>query len=309
MYNGGVKRLVEVLHSITARTFRRTVSIALALYDHDAVQKASAMAFWLFLGFVPLAAILGWVLATFAGTEIRDSIVGSVFSVAPQPAQALVDEHLHRLIEQGGVLAPLSFVGFLWISAGGLHTAMTGIQEAQTGKARSWWLNRVVAILFILGFLAVVTLSSAILVMALAHARQALQSGRVEAWWATLVRVGALPMSVVIATLAAAIFFSVSVPTLPDFPRRRVWPGALASGLSWVIMSWGLTGYSTTIGRFPFFYGSLAAVALVQLWLWCSCFLLLLGSEVNIQLEGVRETIVPKSLRFWKKPPAPDNDR
>jgi uncharacterized BrkB/YihY/UPF0761 family membrane protein len=39
----------------------------------------------------------------------------------------------------------------------------------------------------------------------------------------------------------------------------------------------------------------LAAVALLMLWLWISSFLLLLGSEVNLQLEGTRKTIVPTS--------------
>ncbi|HPY19016.1 MAG TPA: YhjD/YihY/BrkB family envelope integrity protein, partial [Polyangiaceae bacterium] len=58
--------------------------------------------------------------------------------------------------------------------------------------------------------------------------------------------------------------------------------------------------YVRTIGRYPIFYGSLAAVALLMLWLWLSSFLVLLGSEVNLQIEGTRKTIAPPSIH-WPK--------
>lgn len=287
------------------RGYRRIVSIVLAMVDHDAIQKASAMAFWLFLGVVPLVGILGWALARFAGGEVRDSLIASLFAVAPEAAQEMVDEQIHRLADRGASLAPYSFVGFLWIASGGVHTAMKAIQEAQTGKARPWWVNRALAVGFVLAFLLVVTVTTALMVMAMASARRALATGAVEEGWLFLVRVGALPTSVVVATLGVALFFRVSVPKIPDFPRRRVWPGALASGACWVFTSWGFSHYGQAIGRFPIFYGSLAAVALVLLWLWVSSLLLLLGSEVNLQLEGARKTITPPSLRFWRKQPSP----
>lgn len=284
------------------------MSIALAMYDHDAIQKASAMAFWLFLGLVPLLGMLGWALARFAGSEMRDSIIASLFAVAPEPAQNMVDEQIHRLAERGATLAPFSFLGFLWIASGGTHTAMKGIQEAQTGKSRPWLVNRALAMAFVIAFLLVVTITTMLMVTAMASARRNLSTGAVEEGWLYLVRVGALPMSVLVATLGAALFFRVSVPKIPNFPRRRVWPGALASGASWVLMSWGFSHYGQAIGRFPIFYGSLAAVALVLLWLWVSSLLLLLGSEVNLQLEGARKTLTPPSLWFWRKPPSARDD-
>lgn len=262
------------------------------------------MAFWLFLGVVPLVGILGWALARFAGSEVRDSLLGSLVAVAPMDAQNMVDEQIHRLAEKGATLAPISFFGFLWIASGGMHTAMKAIQEAQTGRSRPWWTNRALSMAFVLAFLLVVTLGTMVIVMAMASARRALATGAVEEGWAYLVRAGALPMSVLVATLGAALFFRVSVPRIPDFPRRRVWPGAMVSGASWVLMSWAFSHYGQAIGRFPIFYGSLAAVALVLLWMWVSSVILLLGSEVNLQLDGARKTISPPSLRFWRRPDA-----
>jgi len=283
------------------RLRRRLVSIVLALDHHGAVHQASAMAFWLFLGLIPLAAILGWALASFAGAEIRQSIVASVVAVTPEPALALVDEQLRRLVESAETIAPLSLVGFLWISSGGVHTAIVAIQEAQTGRARAWWRNRLLAIVFVIVFLIVVTGSTTMMVLASPTFHYFMRGAYVEAGWMQVVRYSALPMSALVGTLGAAVFFRLSSMRIDPSIRKRVWPGALVSGLSWVAVSWGFSTYAKSIGRFPIFYGSLAAVALLMLWLWISSFLLLLGSEVNLQIEGTRKTMVPPSVRWLRK--------
>lgn len=271
------------------------------------------MAFWLFLGLIPLAAILGWALARFAGAEIRQSIMASVVAVTPQPAFTLVDEQLHRLVQSAETVAPLSLLGFLWISSGGVHTAIVAIQMAQAGYARPWWRNRLLALVFVLAFLLLVTGSTTMMVIASPTFHQFVGGGYVEAWWVQVVRYGALPTSALVGTLGAAIFFRLSSIRSDPRIRKRVWPGALVAGLSWVAVSWVFSTYAKSIGRFPIFYGSLAAVALLMVWLWISSFLLLLGSEVNLQLEGTRQTIVPPSVRWLRRfqkraeppPPAP----
>ena len=294
-----------------ARFQRRIVSIVLALRDHDAVHQASAMAFWLFLGLVPLAAILGWALAKFAGAEIRESIIASLVAVTPQPALEIVDEQLHRLVAGGGTVAPLSLLGFLWIASGGVHTAMVAIQNAQAGRSRPWWHNRSLSVVFTFAFLLLVTGSTMVLVFTTPAFQQLFRIGYVEEGWVQVVRYGALPTSILVATLVAAVFYRVSTMRIELGIRKRVWPGAVSFSLSWVLVSWMFSAYAKSIGRFPIFYGSLAAVALLMMWLWVSSFLLLVGSEVNLQLEGTRKTIVPPSfrwpekLRISRKPPPP----
>lgn len=259
------------------------------------------MAFWLFLGLIPLAAILGWALTSFAGAEIRQSIVASVISVTPEPALGLVDEQMHRLVGSTEAVAPLSLLGFLWLASGGIHTAIVAIQTAQAGRARGWFRNRGLALAFVVALLLAVTGSTTLLVLASPTWQKVIRGGYVEAGWMQVVRYGALPTSAVVAILGSAAFFRLASMNSVPAIRKQVWPGALVSGLSWVAVSWGFSIYVRTIGRFPIFYGSLAAVALLMLWLWVSSFLVLLGSEVNLQLEGTRKTISPPSLRWVER--------
>lgn len=290
-------RCMELL----SRLRRRLVSIALALDHHGAVHQASAMAFWLFLGLIPLAAILGWAVTRFAGADIRESIVASVVTVTPEPALHLVDEQLHRLVGSTETVAPLSLAGFLWIASGGVHTAIVAIQMAQAGHSRSWFRNRSLALAFVIVFLIIVTGSTTALVFATPTFLQMIRGGYVEAGWLQVVRYSAPPTSALVATLGTAAFFRLASMRTDPTIRKRVWPGALTTGLSWVAVSWMFTIYARSIGRFPILYGSLAAVALLMLWLWFSSFLLLLGSEVNLQLEGTRKTMVPPSMDWMQR--------
>ena len=201
----------------------------------------------------------------------------------------------------------------LWISMAGAISKNSAIQTAQAGHARPWWRNRLLALAFVLAFLLIVTSSTTLLVLASPTFHEFMGGSYVEAWWMRAVRYGALPMSAVFGTLGAAVFFRLSSMRSERSIRKRVWPGALVAGSSWVAVSWVFSTYAKSIGRFPIFYGSLAAVALLMLWLWISSFLLLFGSEINLQLEGSRETIVPPSVRWLRRfrkpssapPPAP----
>jgi membrane protein len=192
-------------------------------------------------------------------------------------------------------------LGFLWLASGGIHTAIVAIQTAQAGHARGWFRNRALAVAFVVALLLAVTGSTTLLVLASPTWQNVIRGGYVEAGWMQVVRYGALPTSAVVAILGSAAFFRLASMNSVPAIRKQVWPGALVTGLSWVALSWGFSIYVRTIGRFPIFYGSLAAVALLMLWLWVSSFLVLLGSEVNLQIEGTRKTISPPSVRWIQR--------
>lgn len=78
--------------------------------------------------------------------------------------------------------------------------------------------------------------------------------------------------------------------------RRRVMPGAVAAVASWIIVSWGFSLYLQTLASYTVYYGSLAAVAVLLVWLWLVSLAILVGAELNSQLEGLRDEL-PLSSR------------
>jgi membrane protein len=74
----------------------------------------------------------------------------------------------------------------------------------------------------------------------------------------------------------------------PAGVRRRVWPGAAAAIVWWLVVSWAFGAYVVSIADYALYYGSLAAVAVLLVWLYLTSLALVLGAEVNAELEGVR---------------------
>jgi membrane protein len=281
--------------------WRRIVSIVLALDAHDAAQKASAMAFAMFLGLVPLAAIVGWAVALFAGDKVQGSIVAALIMVAPRPAAHLIDEHLRRLVEQGTAIAPLSAIGFIWVASGGLHTALASIQMARIGRSRSWWVNRGYAMVVVLIFMVICAGSTTGLVMMESALRAALRAGHMEIGWARVARFIGVAISTLVAMVGGAFFYRLSMYGMTSEGHKVVWPGAFWAAFLWILVSYGFSAYARVLGKYSIFYGSLAAVALLLLWLWISCLILLVGSEINLQIEGMRETMLPPEIPFFNK--------
>ena len=52
-------------------------------------------------------------------------------------------------------------------------------------------------------------------------------------------------------------------------------------------VSVGFAYYASHLARFALFYGTLSAVAITLGWLWLMCLTLLLGAELNLQLEDL----------------------
>jgi len=99
-------------------------------------------------------------------------------------------------------------------------------------------------------------------------------------------------------TLAGLVMLAIGTTFLAGFyrfavehpanVRRRAWPGAFVAVLTWLVVSWVFGAYVSSLGDYALYYGGLAAVAVILIWLYLTSLALVLGAEVNAQLEGVR---------------------
>jgi membrane protein len=101
-------------------------------------------------------------------------------------------------------------------------------------------------------------------------------------------RVLALAVSVTFAAAVLAAFYRFSVSHSKRV-TRRVLPGAALAVVVWMVISWAFGLYVSTLAEYAVFYGSLAAVAVLLVWLWLTSLAILVGAELNSQLEGLRD--------------------
>ena len=105
-----------------------------------------------------------------------------------------------------------------------------------------------------------------------------------SAYTAGLVNAFSMALLVVLVFGTIALLYRYG-PSRGRLPGRRIFPGAVLATLLWLIASAGLSFYVSHIAQLGVTYGPLGAVVAIMLWFYLSAYAVLLGAEVNAQLE------------------------
>lgn len=287
------------------------------LKAHNAFEAAAAIAFWFFLSLVPLLVLLGFLVGRIARARGVNDLLEPVLELVPGSAEDIVRFELERMARSSATVAPVGAIGYLWTASSGLHNLMDVFETAVRVKPRSWWLQRAIALAWVVaGLIAACALAwalvridhalhlheaaSAAAAAPVAHTHttaveHALKGARAAAFKHRVHEALSTPLEQLIASgllllagtgfLAGFYRFAVEHPAQV---RRRVWPGAVAAVLLWLVVSWVFGFYAVSVSTYAAYYGSLAAVAVLLVWLYLTSLSLVVGAEVNAQLEGVR---------------------
>jgi membrane protein len=117
-----------------------------------------------------------------------------------------------------------------------------------------------------------------------ARARSALRHRVDKALHTPAEQAVAAVLMLVVGLLLLAGFYRFAVEHPAGAPRR-VWPGTFTAVGCWLVVSWGFGAYVVSMASYAFYYGSLAAVAVMLVWLYLTSLSLIAGAEVNAQLE------------------------
>jgi membrane protein len=97
----------------------------------------------------------------------------------------------------------------------------------------------------------------------------------------------------------------------PNAETEWVWltPGSVLATVLWLIVSFGFKVYVQTFGDYSAVYGAIAGVIVMMLWLYLSGFALLVGAELNSEIDHAlpeRDTRARGPERKKKIGPAAD---
>lgn len=259
------------------------VRLALGLYRHDAFVAASAMAFNFFLSLIPTVALLGFVLSHLLRSESMAVLepLGAAIPFAKDIGQRELDRMANTV-----AVAPISAAGFLYVTSTGASSLITTFEIALGAQRRSWWVQRSIAVAWVLGVLAAITITVVIAIRTGAYLSDASfpLDQRVARFLASREPAGVAAALVFIAVAAIAILYRYGVQHLPG--RKRVaWPGAIAATVCAAFVTWVFGLYVRVLASYALFYGSLAAVATILVWLYLISLSLLVGAELNAQIE------------------------
>lgn len=246
---------------------------------------AAGIAFYsltaIFPGIVVLMAIAGLVMDPAA---VQQQLQG-LSQFLPQEAAAVVlDQAVSLAGSQEGGLGLAAILGFLialYSASKAVQALIEGLNvafevEEKRGFVRLYLVTFGLTLGIIAGFLLVVAL------LALVPAVLAfLRLGGVGEFIASALR-WPVVVAVVIAGLALLYRFA---PSRGDVPWRWLTPGAVAATALWLLGSVAFTVYVANFGSYNETFGALGGVVVLLTWLWLSSFIVLMGAELDSELE------------------------
>jgi membrane protein len=203
----------------------------------------------------------------------------------PAPAFALIDERVRQLVGQAtdtlstGLI--VSLVITFWSAATGTKSVLSALNVAyDTTERRGIVAFQLIALLMTLCAVAAAALGIAVLVFL----PTVISFVGLSQYSAKLINWLSIMLLVVLVGGTIALLYRFGPSRRPP-PNQHIFPGAFLATALWLIASVGLSFYVSHIASFGVTYGSLGAVVAIMLWFYISAYAVLLGAELNAQLE------------------------
>ena len=205
-----------------------------------------------------------------------------------------------------GDILSLGLLGALWASSSGVTAIMEALNVVYGAKeTRPYWKVRLVASLLTIGLAGFIIVSITLI----------LYGARIGEWIADIVGLGWLflitwniaqwPVAVTLMLLALAIIYYVCPDVKQDW--RWVTPGSVCAGSLWLLVSLAFKAYVEHFGNYNAAYGSIAGVIVLMLWLYLTGVVILLGGEINAQIQQAASSLRIRQEKAPQTVPAPAN--
>lgn len=283
-----VERLAGRLPGRLGPAWRLTARTLIDAADDRVPGLAAEAAFFAVLSLPPLMlAVLGAI--GYLPVDV-DAVQQAIAAVAgqvlrPETIDGVVEPMVQTLLEEGRAeFLSIGVVFALWSGSRATSTYITAITTAyDLDDPRPAWRRRVLAFSITVAGAGV----GAVLLPALVVGPRLVAVLTPRSVGATIEQVaGALywPTAALVAVAVLASLYHVGVPW--HTPWRRDVPGALLAMALWLSGSWGLRYYAdVTLRGEGSAYAAVAAPLVVLLWLYVTAFAVLLGAELNAEIE------------------------
>jgi membrane protein len=101
----------------------------------------------------------------------------------------------------------------------------------------------------------------------------------------TLVALARWPILLGVVVLGLTILYCYG-PSLTDPHWTWLFPENVIASISWLVLSGLFSWYIANFGSYDATYGSLGAAIGMMSWMWISMIVVLLGAELNADIQG-----------------------
>ena len=281
-----------------------------AIFDNNLFGSAAELGYWflfaLFPTLVSASSMIG--LAAKSASENYSDLLHYLSLVVPPSAYGIVLDTFNQITSQStGKKLTFGLAAALWAASAGFSAIQDSMNAVYRVKeTRPYWKVRGSAVLIstLLSLLVTAILASLLAgdffghVLASHFYHHAIKETAV-----LLFRIAGWLVGTALLMLLFAIIYYWG-PNLKQKRWRFLTPGAAIGIIGWVIASTGLRVYLHFFNNYSATYGSLGAVIILLTWFYLTGLMLLLGAQVNSEIEAVATQTQLASMPPEQRPAA-----
>lgn len=244
---------------------------------------AAGVAFKALLALFPalIAVVSLWGLV--ADEQTITQQITSFTSGLPEGAAGLIEDQLTGITTGGGlgIALIISLATALWAASGGMQGLIDGCSAAYNElDERSFPVRRGLALLLTLGGIIFLLVTIGLIAVLPAVVGQLGLGSAGE----LAIRIAKWPLLALVAVVSIAVVYKVGPDRESPQGKWVTW-GAVIGTVLWLLGSALFTLYIENFGSYQETYGAIAGVIVLMLWLLLTSFCILLGAEINAEME------------------------
>jgi membrane protein len=255
--------------------------------EDEVLTRSAALAYYFVFALFPMIFFLMAVLGFFAQRQaLQSSLLNYTSQFMPGEASGLVEKTLQEIAKHSsGLKLALGLALALWSGSGGVISIMEALNRCyRVEDSRAWWKRRLISIGLTVAMSALTVLALVIVLYGSEIARfvgahTGLSTALVIVW-----QIVQWPIALFFVVMSFALLYFWG----PDVDQKWQWitPGSLVGVLVWIGVSLLFRTYLHFFNSYSKTYGSLGAAIVLLLWLYISGLAILLGGEINAEIEN-----------------------
>jgi membrane protein len=250
---------------------------------------AAGVAFYGLLAIFPALAALVSIYGLIVEPQAAQQQIAQLEGVLPPDARSIVDQQLSQVTSSAQGALSLGVLGglllTLWSAGKGTKALIEALNIVNDEQEERGFLKlNAIALGLTLGILLFVVVALALVALLPALVGNLGLPETVQAWARWL----RWPILAGAFMAALAVLYRYG-PSRAEPRWRWVSWGAAAATLLWIVGSLLFSWYVTNFGSYNETYGSVGAVVILMMWFWLSAYIVLLGAELNAEMEHQTE--------------------
>lgn len=246
---------------------------------------AAGSTYYLLLALFPALAAFVSLYGFFANPMTIANHVSYLAGLLPEDGIDIIREQLGTLAAKSDRTLSLSFLVAFAIAFWSANSGIKALFEAMNivydeREKRSFIALNLIAVLFTFGAMAV----GFVLITAIGIVPAALALLNLGNQADLVIRLARWPLIVLLIAVGISLIYRYGPSRERAKWRWVTWGGALAT-IAWLVVSIGFSFYLENFAQYNVTYGSLGAVVGFMIWTWLSVLVLLVGGELNSEME------------------------